>query len=176
MKNIIENYKTIFEISGLKQQNRYLWFVTVSKKHAVSFITQLRDKEDFTHLSFLTAVDRIEDNKFQLTYLLHNYKLKLDLGVRVFIDRDNPVMDSIHHLWKHAATHQRELKEMFGIDFPGSPRVDESLILEGWDNIPPLRRDFDTRKYVSETFFPRPGRKTYDPAQYMKDKLYPNGE
>ncbi|WP_416208189.1 NADH-quinone oxidoreductase subunit C [Halomonas sp.] len=34
---------------------------------------------------------------------------------------------------------QRELKEMFGIDFPGSPRVDEPFVLESWDDIPPMR-------------------------------------
>ncbi|MBN2781385.1 MAG: NADH-quinone oxidoreductase subunit C, partial [Candidatus Marinimicrobia bacterium] len=79
----------------------------------------------------------------------------------------------IHHLWKQAATYQRELKEMFGIDFPGSPRIDEPFILEGWQDIPPYRRDFDTKKYSEETYFPRPGRTTHDPADYMKQKLYP---
>jgi len=85
-------------------------------------------------------------------------------------------MASIHHLWKQAGTYQRELKEMFGIDFPGSPRVDDSFILEGWDNIPPMRRDFDTKKYSEETFFPRPGRESHDPETYMKSKLYPEGD
>jgi NADH-quinone oxidoreductase subunit C len=72
------------------------------------------------------------------------------------------------------ATYQRELKEMFGIDFQGSPRVNEAFILEGWDNIPPMRRDFDTKKYSEETYFPREGRGTNDPSEYMKQKLYPN--
>ena len=173
MKNLINELKKRFELKNFKEQNKYICFVTVSKKQAVSFITHMRDSEKFTHLSMLTAVDRIEDEFFQLTYILHNHNMNMDLGVRVFLDRSNPEMESIHHLWKHAATHQRELKEMFGIDFPESPRVNESLMLEGWDNIPPMRRDFDTRKYSSETYFPRPGRKTHDPAEYMKDKLYP---
>jgi NADH-quinone oxidoreductase subunit C len=93
--------------------------------------------------------------------------------IRVPLDRDTPVMGSIHHLWAQAATYQRELHEMFGIDFPGSPRVDEPFILEGWQNIPPYRRDFDTKRYAEETYFPRPGRSTNDPAEYMKKKLYP---
>jgi len=37
-----------------------------------------------------------------------------------------------------------------------------------------MRRDFDTKKYSEETYFPRPGRKTHDPKTYMKEKLYPN--
>jgi len=94
------------------------------------------------------------------------------------LDRTTPVMNSIHHLWEHAETFQREIKELFGIDFPGSPGIDDGFVLEGWDNIPPMRRDFDTVKYSNETFFSRPGRETRDPAEYMKEKLYPenNGE
>jgi len=37
-----------------------------------------------------------------------------------------------------------------------------------------MRREFDTLKYAEETYFPRPGRETHDPATYMKQKLYPN--
>ena len=83
-------------------------------------------------------------------------------------------MDSIHHIWIHAETDQREIKELFGIDFPGSPGVDEDFVLEDWDEIPPMRRDFDTLEYSERTFFQREGRKTYDTKEYMKSKLYPN--
>ncbi|WP_455383230.1 NADH-quinone oxidoreductase subunit C [Salinispira pacifica] len=83
-------------------------------------------------------------------------------------------MDSIHHLWAQAATYQRELKEMYGIHFPGSPRIDEEFALEGWNDVPPMRREFDTREYSEKTFFPRPGRKTHDPVEYMKQNMYPD--
>ena len=108
-----------------------------------------------------------------MTYLLHNYETHSDIGVHIKIPRENPVAKSIHYLWATAHIYQRELKEMFGIDFPGSPRLDEPMMLEGWDQIPPMRKDFDTKKYSEETFFPRPGRQTNDPKQYMKDKNYP---
>lgn len=173
MKDLIERLKKQFKISEVVFQRDNEIFVTVEKIDAVSMITQLRDYEGFTHLVLLTAVDWIEDGCFQLTYILNNTQEKVDIGVRVKIDREKAEMTSIHHLWNTAATYQRELKEMFGIDFPGSPRVDEPFILEGWDNIPPYRRDFDTKKYSEETYFPRPGRQTHDPAEYMKKKLYP---
>ena len=64
---------------------------------------------------------------------------------------------------------------MFGIDFPDSPRVNEEFILEGWVDMPPYRRDFDTKKFAEQTFTQRAGRETHDPAQHMKDKLYPGG-
>ncbi|MEA3496319.1 MAG: NADH-quinone oxidoreductase subunit C [Bacteroidota bacterium] len=176
MKTIIDNIKTRFEISDIVDQKNNLKFLSCKKEQAVSLITHLKDIEGFSHFVLLTAVDWIEDNKFQLTYILNNPDKNIDIGIRVFIDRETATMDSSHHLWEHVATYQRELKEMFGIDFPGSPRVDESFILEGWDDIPPYRRDFDTKKYSEETFFPREGRTTNDPAEYMKKKLYPDEE
>ncbi len=176
MNNLIQRLQNRFPISAVHQQRPDLAFCCVDTKQAVALITHLRDYEKFSHLVFLTAVDYIEQGFFQLTYLLHNYTRHCDLGLRVRLDREQATMESIHHLWEQAATYQRELKEMFGIDFPGSPRVDESFILEGWDNIPPMRRDFDTKKYSEETYFPRPGRQTNDPENYMKAKLYPEGD
>jgi len=149
-------------------------FVNVPAAEAVEYITRLRDIEGYTHLVFLTAIDYIEDSLFRLTYMLHNYFKGLDLGVQVDIARESAGMESIHHLWPHAATYQRELKEMFGIDFPGSPGVDDSFILEGWMEIPPMRREFDTKAYSEQTYFPRPGRSSHDTTEYMKEKLYPS--
>ncbi|MFO7939884.1 MAG: NADH-quinone oxidoreductase subunit C [Bacteroidales bacterium] len=176
MEKIIQNITQRFSVSDSVEKRDNLTFVTVKQDLAVALITHLRDIEGFAHFVLLTAVDWIEEEKFQLTYILNYPERKIDLGIRVYIDRNNPTMDSAHHLWEQVATYQRELKEMFGIDFPGSPRVDESFILEGWDNIPPYRRDFDTLKYAEETFFPREGRETNDPATYMKKKLYPDEE
>ncbi len=173
MKALIKRLKEKFSISDTVYQREDEVFVSVKEKDAVALITHMKENEGFTHLVILTAVDWLEDGKFQLTYLLNNNTEKMDVGVRVFLGREHPEMESIHHLWKQAPTYQRELKEMFGIDFPGSPRIDEPFILEGWQEIPPYRRDFDTKAYTEETYFPRPGRKTYDPAEYMKQKLYP---
>lgn len=173
MKALIKRLKEKFSISDAVYQRKDEVFVSVKKKDAVALITYMKEKEGFTHLVILTAVDWLEDGQFQLTYLLNNNTEKVDVGIRVFLDREHPEMESIHHLWKQAPTYQRELKEMFGIDFPDSPRIDEPFILEGWQEIPPYRRDFDTKAYTEETYFERPGRKSHDPAEYMKQKLFP---
>ncbi len=149
-------------------------FIQVPREEAVGAITRKRDIDGYTHLVFFTAVDYIEDGIFRLTYMLHNYERCHDLAIQVDISRENASMESIHHLWPHGATYQRELKEMYGIDFPGSPGVDESFVLEGWDDIPPMRREFDTKEYSEKTYFPRPGRVTHDTAAYMKENLYPS--
>jgi NADH-quinone oxidoreductase subunit C len=175
MRDLYERLKRSFPLGELAEQKPSLAFVTVDRVQLRPLLQHLRDQEGFTHLVLLTAVDWLEDATFQLTYLMNNRLACRDLGVRVMLPRDTASMDSIHDLWPTAATYQRELREMFGIDFPGSPRVDEDFVLEGWIRTPPYRRDFDTLKFSDEVFAPRPGRESSDPAQFMKKQLYPDG-
>jgi NADH-quinone oxidoreductase subunit C len=173
LQTIQEEIEARFAISELNRQRPELLFLTAAPEEARNLLRELKERHGFTHLVFLTAVDYIEEGRFQLTYLLHNYSLAADIGLRVYLPREGTEMESIHDLWAQAATYQRELKEMFGIDFPGSPRVDEEFILENWQTTPPMRREFDTKKYSEETYFPRPGRDGKEPEEHMKKKLYP---
>lgn len=170
MQTLYANLKQHYPLGELTEQRPDLAFITVSRDQLRPVLLHLRDHEGFTHLVLLTAVDWLEDGQFQLTYLLSNRTAAKDVGLRVMIPRDAANMDSIHDIWPTAATYQRELYEMFGIEFPGSPRMKEEFILEGWHDIPPYRRDFDTLAYAEKEYRHRPGRETHDPAQYMKDK------
>ena len=183
----MENTKTLAQIIEELQNRFYLEtnvkvkenqsYITIEKNKAVSLITHLRDIDKFVHLAFLTAIDYIEQGNLKLLYMLHNYESNLDLGIYVVLPRKGAEMESIHHLWEQARTYQQELREMFGIDFPNSPGVDDPFILESWgNNPPPMLKDFDTKKYSEETFYPREGRSTKDPRKHMQEKLYPEDE
>ena len=174
MEALYARLKQRFTLGELTIQKPNLAFVTVTEGQLHPMLLHLRDQEGFGHLVLLTAVDWLEEEQFQLTYLLCDRQLQRDLGVRVLIPRELATMESIHDIWPTAATYQRELREMFGIDFPGSPGVNDEFILEGWTGIPPYRRDFDTLKFAEENFNQRPGRETKDPAQHMKEQLYPD--
>jgi len=176
MRDLYDRLKTLYPLGELTEQRKDLAFVTVPAVHLRDTLLHLRDKEGFTHLVLLTAVDWLEEGQFQLTYLLNNRAAARDLGLRVMIPRNAATMDSIHDVWPTAATYQRELREMFGIDFPGSPRIEEEFILEGWNDIPPYRRDFDTLKYAQEAYAERPGRVTHDPETHMRLQLYPGAK
>ncbi len=173
MEQLLNRIKDKIEIESLKKRDD-LYFINVKEEHIIFLLSYLKEHEGFTHLAFLQAVDFQEYNLFQLTYMLYNYNIKVNLGIKVMIDREKAEMVSIHKLWNHAWQYQRELHELFGINFPNSPNVNESFVLEGWEDIPPMRRDFDTLKYSSETFYQRPGRSTNDPKEYMREKLYKN--
>ncbi len=174
MKDLITRLKTHYKLTDLVYQRPELAFVTAKPDELRALLIVLRDREGFSHLTLLTAVDWLEEGKFQLTYMMTNRAENLTLGVRVLIDRDGASAETIHDLWPTAATYQRELREMFGIDFPGSPGVDEEFILEGWTDMPPYRRDFDTLAYSMQTYRDRPGRETSVPRDHMKKHLHPD--
>ena len=125
----------------------------------------------FVNQSLLPLISG-EKNKFTLVYMLHNYQLKHSIGIQVDIDRQQAEMESMHTLWGQVETYERELNEMFGINFIGSPRLGENFCLEGWDEIPPMRKEFDLVKYSKNTFFEREGRYTVDVREYMQQQGY----
>jgi NADH-quinone oxidoreductase subunit C len=173
MNELLDRLVRDFGVTDIQQKAPALTTLDVKKEHGERLIRELRDREGFTHLNFITCTDWIEDGFFRLTYMLRNHDKNLNLAVHVDLDRDAAEMTSIHTLWAQAWTYQRELREMYGIDFPGSPRLHEDFCLEGWDDMPPMRRDFDTAKYSSETFGHREGRVSIVPRDHMKAQLYP---
>lgn len=173
MQELCERMTRQFDCDQVMHQKDDLSFLRVDRDKLESALMYLKTHEGFVHLSFVTVIDYIEDGFFRLNYMLHSYAEKKDIGVQVDISRENASMHSIHHLWAQGWTYQRELKEMYGIDFPGSPRVDEEFVLEGWDGIPPMLREFDTAKFCEDRFAKRDGRESQDIKQTMRDNLYP---
>jgi NADH-quinone oxidoreductase subunit C len=171
---MFEKLQRDFGVTGVTELKPGMTTLKVNKDSAESLIRQLRDRHGYTHLNFITCIDYIEDGIFTLVYMLHNYDTKHTLSVHADISRENAEMESIHNLWAQAWTYQRELREMYGIRFPGSPRLDEDFCLEGWDQIPPMRREFDTKKFSEERFGHREGRSSEEPREHMKVNLYPN--
>jgi NADH-quinone oxidoreductase subunit C len=174
MRGLIHRLQDRYRLGEIVHKRPELTFVTVRQDELRALLVELRDVEGFTHLVLLTAVDWIEDHLFQLTYMLNDRAANRTLGLRVMIDRDAAQGVTIHDLWPTAAIYQRELREMFGIDFPGSPRVNDEFMLEGWTDLPPYRRDFDSLGYSQQTYRERPGRGTTDPRAHMKERLYPD--
>jgi len=59
------------------------------------------------------------------------------------------------------------MREMYGIQFPGLVG-DQDFALEDWDEMPPMRRDFDTEAYANQTFFHQAGR---EDAQDVRETI-----
>ena len=150
-----------------RAQRPDLLLVTVPQAHLLPLLGWLKAETPYVQLTHLTAVDWPETNEFELIYLVTAPALRTTLMVSTRIDRDRALAESVHRLWLQAETYEQEINEMFGIAFPGSPRQGVPFILEGWKDLPPMRRDFDTVEYCARTHPDRPGREHTDSRTYI---------
>jgi len=166
IKNIIAKIKETFKLDAIQKTENQIKLVA-DKNLVSSVLLYLKNQQGFTHLNHISCVDWIEDNKFELVYIVWNPQTKLTVLVHTFIDRENPEMENIDTIWDQANTYEREFREMYGIEFPGLVGRKE-FILEDWTEMPPMRRDFDTLKYAQETYQTRPGREN---ARDVREEL-----
>ena len=101
-----------------------------------------RDLEKFDLLEDFTAVDwPRREKRFDLIAVLysfpHNTRLRLKIPVAV---NERPA--SLVEIWPTANWLEREIYDMFGIEFAGHPDLKRILLPDGWQGHP-LRKDYD---------------------------------
>jgi NADH-quinone oxidoreductase subunit C len=166
MKSVIAKLTEIFDVRPKILRDRQIT-VEVDKNRVSSMLLYLKNQMGFIHLNHISCVDWIEEGQFELVYIVWRPEDKTTVLVKTRIDRENPEMENIDTIWDQAHTYEREIREMFGIEFPGL-KAPREFILEGWEGPPPMRRDFDTRKYAMETYETRPGR---EDAQNVREYI-----
>lgn len=139
----------------------------VKKETIPSILFYLKDEMGFIHLSHISCVDWLEEEELEVIFMVWSPVEKVMVFVRTRLDRDLAVMENIDMIWRQANTYERELREMYGIQFTGLVAPDE-FILEDWQGPPPFRRDFDTAAYAKATFTDRPGR---EDAQDVRETI-----
>ena len=134
--------------------------IITAKKDAVLSILSFLKGSGYEHLSLISCVDWIEEKQFELVYILSGYlrekndyteQEKTNIILKTRISRESPAFLTVIPVFQNAEPYERELHELYGIHFEGHPRL-TPLLLERAYEIPPFRKDFDTRKYVSDVF------------------------
>jgi NADH-quinone oxidoreductase subunit C len=148
---ILKNIRLHFNVQGKIQHNHKIW-LSIDKKKLITICIWLKD-QGFEHLSAISVTDWIKEGIFEITYHLWSYTDNILLTVKTTIDRKNPIIASVSSIWKQSAQiHERELHELFGVQFEGNPNL-SSLFLDDWQGPPPFRKEFDSRRYVRETYY-----------------------
>ena len=117
--------------------------VQVPADGLLKLMTKLRDDPEFNFdvLSSHTAVDRIEQNAFELIYYLYSLTHQKRLLVSVLIPRDNPVAPTCSGIWKIAEWQEREVYDLFGVYYDGHPDLRRVFLEDDWQGFP-LRKDY----------------------------------
>jgi len=128
--------------------------IELDKEQITDALKKLKEN-GYTHFVMLSCVDWIKEGKFELVYHMWSYEYKEHVMLSVKINRDGEDVVSNRELFPQIETYEREIHEMFGVNFVGNPRLGE-FILEGWPHMPPMRKDFDTEKFVKDLYYKIP--------------------
>ena len=104
-----------------------------------------RDEEKFDLLTDLTAVDWPKrEKRFDIVLNLYSFAHNTRLRIKAHA-ADGEKAPSTTGVWPTANWLEREVYDMFGIEFAGHPNLKRILLPEEWQGFP-LRKDYDILK------------------------------
>ena len=146
--------------------------LVVPRERLLEVAQQLRDAPDlrFDMLIDLCGVDYLtheggdgKAGRFAVVYQLLSLARNERVRVRVFLDGDPPMVDSVVSLWGSANWYEREAFDMYGILFDGHPDLRRILSDYGFVGHP-LRKDFPASGHVEMCYDAERGRVVYQPV------------
>lgn len=116
--------------------------VNIPSAGSHEFFSALKNTEDlkFDFMFCQTGVDWPEH--MTVVYHLRSTTLGHEIVVKAKIeDREKPEIDSVFDLYKTADFHEREIFDLFGINFKGHPDMRRIFLEDDWVGFP-LRKDY----------------------------------
>lgn len=117
--------------------------IIIAPQDWLALATQLRNDAVF-HFDYLFCLTCI-DWKTHLTMVYHmsSTKFRHNIVVKANLDPTNPAIESVSHIWQTASFHEREVYEMFGVQFLHHPDLRLLILPDGWEGKNPMRKDFE---------------------------------
>ena len=131
--------------------------INVGRENVHDVAEFIRDGLNFDHVESVSGVDFPAEKEIEVVYHIGSYTdSSLARKILVLATRaqreENPIpgndatkLPSLRDIFYSVEFHERELFEMFGVFFEGHPDNRRLLLPEDWADLPPLRKDFDTR-------------------------------
>ncbi|HXR81003.1 MAG TPA: NADH-quinone oxidoreductase subunit C [Saprospiraceae bacterium] len=104
----------------------------------------------FDMLSCITGVDNgVQAATMEVVYNLYSIPFNHHLMVKVTLPRDLASLDSVSHIWRTANWHEREIFDMYGVNFNNHPDLRRILMPADWEGHP-LRKDYSHQEYYRD--------------------------
>lgn len=114
--------------------------ITVPQENYYGLMETLRNDLDFDSLYSMIGMDWGKD--LGIINYLENSTNREMIAVKVMIaDRENPEIETIETIWKNAHLNEREIFDLFGINFKGHSVMKRLLLPENWEGYP-MRKDW----------------------------------
>ncbi len=118
--------------------------IGVERDQLHSAALELRDL-GFDRLGMVTAVDYRD--WMVLVYRLQSRSMSTALFVKAQLKPDDLVAPSLTDVWPAALWQEREVYDLFGIDFTGHPDLRRIMLPEEFEGHP-LRKDYDDPRLI----------------------------
>jgi NADH-quinone oxidoreductase subunit C len=121
--------------------------LNVAKEHLVAVCQFLKGTAGgaYNLLTDETAVDFPKrEKRFDIVYHLYSFEGNNRLRLRVQVAAGEKV-PSVTGVWPTANWLEREIFDMFGVEYDGHPNLKRILMPDGWEGHP-LRKDYDILK------------------------------
>jgi NADH-quinone oxidoreductase subunit C len=109
----------------------------------LSLAASLRNDNDlnFDYLFCLTCVDF----KTHLTMVYHLTATthRHTIVIKSKLDRNKPEIETVSHIWRTAEFHEREVYELYGVNFLNHPDLRLLILPDGWEGRNPMRKDYE---------------------------------
>jgi NADH:ubiquinone oxidoreductase subunit C len=96
---------------------------------------------NFDFLFCLTCVDF--KTHLMMVYHFTSTEHRQPLVLKIQLDRSNPEIETVTSIWKTAEFHEREVYEMFGVNFLNHPDLRLLILPDGWEGRNPMLKDFE---------------------------------
>src|SRR5947207_8269255 len=119
--------------------------IEVKKDRIAEIMTFLRDNDivPFSYLVDETAVHWPKTEEFEIVYVLYSHAKNERVRVKARIKEWEPI-ESVSGVWTTADWLEREVFDMFGVQYLNHPNLKRILLPEDWVGYP-LRKDYNIR-------------------------------
>ena len=127
-------------IIEVTEKNQRRVIITIKPESILEVATWLYKEAE---LRFIIATALHTKKGFEIHYHFSKDDIGLVLNIHVILDKDNPEIESLSNMFNASNWIEREMHELFGINFLNHPNQDK-LISEGnWaEGVYPYRKEF----------------------------------
>jgi len=129
--------------SGIKEASTYLGqkYLVVDGSLVYEILVRMRHDELFDYCVDITAVHYPKrEAQFDIVYILYSFHHNQRVRIKTQI-KDGEHLRTAVEIWETANWLEREVFDMFGIEFDGHPDLKRILLPDGWKGHP-LRKDY----------------------------------
>jgi NADH-quinone oxidoreductase subunit C len=138
--------KVLSDLAVAAKYDREELTVTVARENIVAACQAVR-QAGYNFFEDVTAVDWYpSEPRFQISYSLLSHSLKRRLRLVVRLAGEDASLDSITPAWPAANFYEREIFDLFGVNFNGHPNLRRIMMPEDWQGHP-LRKDYPVEGY-----------------------------